>query len=182
MTERVSLTPRILSLEDPVDLLTLAEGSNPFIAVSAILDRSVVTDDIGLLVGGSPDQPTCLFLWVTPLRDLGPWMAHAARWLGLYPRWRRLQGLSPSVAPVKMVLAGAEVGEEARLAVSLLAHPVVLARYICLGYGQSRSLCWDGWEEETDVKSQNALIPRAHGDTGAVAAMSAEEMAFFRRR
>lgn len=182
MTERVPFKPRLISLEDPVELLVLAAGANPFIAASAILDRQVVTDDIGLLVGGSPNQPTCLFLWVTPLRDLWPWMAHAARWLGLYPSWRRLHGLSPSAMPVKMVLAGPDVGDEARVAVSLIALPVILARYTCLGYGPSRRLCWEDWDEERDAQDLNAAIPGTQGDTGTVVGMSAEEVAFFRRR
>jgi len=72
MTERLPLKPRVLSLEDPVDLLRLAEGANPFIACSAVLDRQVVTNDMGLLIGGSQDQPTCLFLFGrsgSPSRD-----------------------------------------------------------------------------------------------------------------
>ena len=182
MTERLLLKPRVLSLEDPVDLLRLAEGANPFIAGSAVLDRQIVTNDMGLLIGGSPDQPTCLFLSVTALHDLGPWIPQAARWIELYPTWRRLHGLSPSALPVKMVLAGPGVGEGVRAVVRLLTLPVVLACFTGFGYGQSRGLCWEGWEEGSDTQPQSGPIPRAHGDTGSRVAMSAEELAFFRGR
>ncbi len=182
MPERTPHEPRVVSLEDPVELMVLAAGTNPFIAASAILDRQVVASDIGLVVGGSPEQPTCLFLWVTPLRDLGAWMGHAARWLSLYPHWRRLQGLSPSAAPVKIILAGPEVRDEVRSAARLLSLPVVVARYTCLGYGPSRRLYWEDWDEEYAVQSQNRPIHRAQNDTEPVAAMTAEEVAFFTRR
>jgi hypothetical protein len=182
MTERLPLKPRVLSLEDPVDLLRLAEGANPFIACSAVLDRQVVTNDMGLLIGGSTDQPICLFLSVTPLHDLGPWISHAARWIDLYPAWRRLHGLSPSALPVNVVLASPGVGEGVRLAVRLITLPVVLACFTGLGYGPSRCLCWEGWEEGGATQAQSGPIPRVRGETGVRAAISAEELAFFRAR
>ena len=154
---------RAVLLDDPVDLLGLACASNPFIAADAIVDRQLVTEQMGLLVGrestifrhagGDADRITCLYLSVRPLADLSPWMAHAARWLGLYPAWRRLHGRPASGAPPNVILAGPDFGDDVKRGLSLLALPVRLVRYACVegdhvssvtvDRGFPRDLCWE---------------------------------------
>ena len=129
-------------LDDPVDLLGLACASNPFIAADTIVDRQLVTEQIGLLVGADADRITCLYLSVRPLADLSPWMAHAARWLGLYPAWRRLHGRPASGVPPNVVLAGPDFGDDVKRGLSLLARPVRLVRYACVECEHVRDLCW----------------------------------------
>lgn len=144
---------RAVLLDDPVDLLGLACASNPFMAADTIVDRQLVTEQIGLLVGGDADRITCLYLSVRPLADLSPWLAHAARWLGLYPAWRRLHGRPASGAPPDVVLAGPEFGDDVKRGLSLLALPVKLVRYACVECEHvssvtvdrcfPRDLCWE---------------------------------------
>ena len=133
---------RAVLLDDPVDLLGLACASNPFIAADTIADRQLVTEQIGLLVGADADRITCLYLSVRPLADLSPWMAHAARWLGLYPAWRRLHGRPASGVPPNVVLAGPDFGDDVKRGLSLLARPVRLVRYACVECEHVRDLCW----------------------------------------
>jgi len=134
---------RAVLLDDPVELLGLACASNPFMAADTIVDRQLVTEQIGLLVGGDADRITCLYLSVRPLADLSPWMAHAARWLGLYPAWRRLYGRPALGAPPNVVLAGPDFGDDVKQGLSLLALPVRLVRYACVECEHVRDLCWE---------------------------------------
>jgi hypothetical protein len=134
---------RAVLLDDPVDLLDLARASNPFMTADAVADRQLVTEHIGLLIGGDADRLTCLYLSVRPLADLSPWLAHAARWLGLSPAWRRLHGWPASGAPPNVVLAGPDFGDDVKRGLSLLALSVRLVRYVCIEREHVRDLCWE---------------------------------------
>ncbi len=202
---------RAVLLDDPVDLLGLACASNPFMAADTIVDRQLVTEQIGLLVGGDADRITCLYLSVRPLADLSPWMAHAARWLGLYPAWRRLHGRPALGAPPEVVLAGPDFGDDVKRGLSLLALPVRLVRYACVECEHvssvtvdrcfPRDLCWETGDGDgvTDsgirLDRSSATEDRCFPDaTDGVPRrfeaphrreprtdLSAEEMEFFRR-
>ena len=192
---------RAVLLDDPVDLLGLACASNPFIAADTIVDRQLVTEQIGLLVGGDADRITCLYLSVRPLADLSPWMAHAARWLGLYPAWRRLHGRPASGAPPNIVLAGPDFGDDVKRGLSLLALPVRLVRYACVECEHvssvtvdrcfPRDLCWETGDSDgvtdsgirldrdaTDGIHQRFETPHRREPRTD---LSAEETEFFRR-
>jgi hypothetical protein len=182
---------RAVLLDDPVDLLGLACASNPFIAADTIVDRQLVTEQIGLLVGGDADRITCLYLSVRPLADLSPWMAHAARWLGLYPAWRRLHGRPASGAPPNIVLAGPDFGDDVKRGLSLLALPVRLVRYTCVECEHAMDLCWETGDgdgvtdsgirldrDATDGIHQRFETPHRREPRTD---LSAEETEFFRR-
>lgn len=182
---------RAVLLDDPVDLLRLARVSNPFIAADTIVDRQLVTEHISLLIGGDADRITCLYLSVRPLADLSPWMAHAARWLGLYPAWRRLHGHPASGAPPNVVLAGPDFGDDVERSLSLLALPVRLVRYACVECEHVRDLCWEAGDGDGVIDSG---IRRDRGATAGIPQrfeaphrreprtdLSAEETEFFRR-
>ena len=192
---------RAVLLDDPVDLLGLACASNPFIAADTIVDRQLVTEQIGLLIGGGADRITCLYLSIRPLADLSPWMAHAAWWLGLYPAWRRLHGWPASDVPPDVVLAGPDFGDDVKRGLSLLALPVRLVRYACVECEHvssvtvdrcfPRDLCWeaDDGDGVTDPgirrdRSATAGIPQrfeAPHRREPQTDLSAEETEFFRR-
>jgi hypothetical protein len=182
---------RAVLLDDPVDLLGLARASNPFMAADTIVDRQLVTEQIGLLVGGDADRITCLYLSVRPLADLSPWMAHAARWLGLYPAWRRLHGRPASGAPPNVVLAGPDFGDDVKRGLSLLALPVRLVRYACVECEHVRDLYWETGDgdgvtdsgirldrDATDEIHQRFEAPHRREPRTD---LSAEETEFFRR-
>ena len=182
---------RAVLLDDPVDLLGLACASNPFIAADTIVDRQLVTEQIGLLVGGDADRITCLYLSVRPLADLSPWMAHAARWLGLYPAWRRLHGRPASGVPPNVVLAGPDFGDDVKRGLSLLARPVRLVRYACVECEHVRDLCWATGDSDGVTDSGIRLDRDATGGIDQMfeaphrreprTDLSAEETEFFRR-
>jgi len=182
---------RAVLLDDPVDLLGLACASNPFMAADTIVDRQLVTEQIGLLVGGDADRITCLYLSVRPLADVSPWMAHAARWLGLYPAWRRLHGRPASGVPPNVVLAGPDFGDDVKRGLSLLALPVRLVRYACVECEHVRDLCWEtgdgGGVTDSGIRLDRDATDGIHQRFEAPhrreprTDLSAEETEFFRR-
>jgi len=164
---------RIVSLDNPVQLLLLAESSKPVTSLGPTFDRQLFDDHCALLVLGSRDQPTCLYLWTIPLRNLTSWLGHAGAWLRHYPRWRSLHGLPPADQSVRIVLAAPDFNGEIHAALDMLATPVTLVRYVCLEVGAMRSLCWEGEIHISGSKRASGMLEGVE--------LSPEELSFFRR-
>lgn len=164
-------TARVVSLDDPVDLLLLTETSNPFTSSGGTFDRQLLDEHCALLIAGSRDQPTCLYLWTIPLHDVTLWLGYAGAWLRHYPRWRRLHGLPPTDRVVNVVLAAPDFSGVVRTGLEMLARPVTLARYTCFEVGALRSLCWEG----------GAIGTKHSSETIQESGLSMEEISFFRR-
>lgn len=174
--------PAIRLLSDPADLVCLAVISNPYMAASTIVDRQVVSEQIGLLVGGAAEPLTCLYLWVAPVEDLSPWMAHAVRWLRRYPQWRRVHGLVADGTPPRLVLAGPEFGEAVRPSLGFLNAKADLVRYTCVEFQQVRSLCWEETALQSAITGEVAADSKSLGHRREHASiLSPEEIAFFQR-
>jgi hypothetical protein len=169
---------------DVGDLLRLASRDNPFLRQDQVLNRDVLTDRIGLLVGNGPAGVTLLYVWTQPIEEMSSWMAHAAQWLDRYPIWRKAHELNPSVTPVRMVLASPDVGERVRSALRLVSCHVTLTRYVYVEIGGQAALGWDlgaepgkkGSEEQTTT-SQHVGEPEK---TSITEDLTMEELAFFR--
>lgn len=175
---------RVVGPPDVGDLLRLVAADNPFLAHEEILDRVVITDRIGLLIGGRSDAATLLYVWTRTIEDVSPWIAHAAQWLEQYPIWRKAYGLVSSDAPVRMVLAAPGIEERLRNALGLVARPVTLTRYVCVELGGEAVLGWEsGPEPGGNVIAGTALAgqrPTPPHRTAVSDDLTPEELAFFR--
>ncbi|MEO5657523.1 MAG: hypothetical protein ABIO65_13310, partial [Nitrospiria bacterium] len=165
-------------------VLTAAAACNPFISPSEILERHIVAQDIGLVIGGRDGRPTLLYVWSAVIADLGPWMAHYASWIGVSPQWRRLHRLEPSEGPSpRVILAAPDMAGSARAGHVLLAAPPEVVRYVSVMCGRSATLCWD--DRETGLRSPTpSLQPddQPRPSSASLEVLSGEELAFFRRR
>ncbi len=179
--------PTVLRLSvgpDLGDVMRLAAAENPFLPQEEVLDRVVLTDRIGLLVGGNTSMVTLLYLWTRTIDDVLPWMTHASQWLERYPIWRKAHGLALSSEPVRMVLAAPGLGDGVRSALRLISGHVTPVRYSYLAFAGRAVL---GWESENEAPvpvadgSAPATHPRASLETASIAdALTPEELAFFR--
>ncbi|MEO5656047.1 MAG: hypothetical protein ABIO65_06430, partial [Nitrospiria bacterium] len=59
--ERSQILHRMTQPGDVVEVLTAAAACNPFISPSEILERHIVAQDIGLVIGGRDGRPTLLY-------------------------------------------------------------------------------------------------------------------------
>lgn len=177
-------TFRLVGPPDVGDLICLASRDNPFLRQDQILDREVITDRIGLLVGNGPAGMTLLYVWTQPIEEMSSWMAHAAQWLDRYPIWRKAHGLGPSVAPVRMVLASPDVGERARSALRLVSCHVTLTRYVYVEIGGQEALGWDLRPEPGKKGSEGSTTASQYvGErekASTIEDLTMEELAFFR--
>ncbi|HET8760603.1 MAG TPA: hypothetical protein VFN94_06025 [Nitrospiria bacterium] len=121
----------------------LAAAHNPVIRPEAVIERTVVGDGVGLLVGEEEGRTTLLYLWWQERPDFLAWMAHVARWTSLSPTWRKAQGLKASDVPIRVILAVPSVSEGLRDAVTLLSPSVTVLRYRWEARGGACALRWD---------------------------------------
>lgn len=187
MVMPVARRPSAMRLGGPLDvgeLVSLAALENPFTEREEVVGRELVSDRIGLIVAEQGGVATLLYLWTHAIEDLSPWMAHASQWLLLYPVWRRAQGLAPSAAPVRVVLAAPDIGPAARLALRLVSCRVTTSRYAVVDLGGRSSLGWEMESGETVDGENLAADRRLEGsvqrDLGDE--LTPEELAFFRHR
>jgi hypothetical protein len=175
---------RLVTPPDVGDLIRLASRDNPFLRQDQVLDREVLADRIGLLVGSGPAGATLLYVWTQPVEEMSSWMAHAAQWLDRYPIWQKAHGLHPSVAPVRVVLASPDVGERARSALRLVSCHVTLARYVYVEIGGQAALGWDLGPEPGKKASEEPTTANQHVGEREKASitedLTMEELAFFR--
>jgi hypothetical protein len=175
---------RLREVPDLGDLIRLAVAENPFLPREAVLDRVVVTDRVGLLVGDSSATITLLYLWTHTIDDVSPWMAHAGQWLERYAIWRKAHGLAPSSEAVRMVLAAPGLGEGARSALRLVSCRVTPVRYSYLELSGKAVLAWEwGAEPVKTVTQWNASTTHDPASLEAAAIpelLTSEELAFFR--
>jgi hypothetical protein len=147
------------------------------------LERVVVTDRIGLLVGGNRSMVTLLYLWTHPIDDVSPWMAHVSRWLERYPIWRNAHDLGSSSESARIVLAAPGLEDGVRGALRLVVCPVTFVRYCCLELTGKTVL---GWERDVTPGAIGtpANAPTTYHRAGLEAsssdALTSEELAFFR--
>lgn len=183
--DRSQVLHRMIPPGDVVDMLAAAAACNPFIAPSEILERRIVAEDIGLVIGGREGRPTLLYVWSAAIADLGPWMAHYASWVGWFPQWRRLHRLEPSAGPPRIILAAPDTAESVRAGLALLASPPEVVRYVSVMCGRSSTLCWDDRETgrrspKPDPQPQPDIRPKPSSPSPGD--LSGDELAFFRRR
>lgn len=172
---------RFVRPADIVEVLMAAASGNPFIPPSDILDRHILTDDIGVLIGGRRGRSTALYVWSASVMDLGPFLAHAASWLRRYPRWRTLHGLDAFESPPRLVLAAPSIDGSVQSAVSLVAPTPTIVRYSLVSCGRSTNVCWDG-HDETVARELVAGKSQDPASVRQAAALDPEEIEFFRKR
>ncbi len=161
-----------------------AAHDNPFLRQGQVLEREIVTDRMGLLVIGGAEGETLLYVWTQPIEDISPWLAHAAQWVDRHPLWRRAHGLTPSIEPVRMVLAAPDIGDRIRSALRLISCRVVLARYVYAELGGRAALAWEtGLDAAGRASEQPPNHDRQVGEgakTRVTEDLTMEELAFFR--
>lgn len=172
---------RVIRPADVVEVLAAAADNNPFIPTSEILDRHIVTDDIGALIGGRRGQSTALYVWSASVMDLGPFLAHAASWMRRYARWRMLHGLAPFDSPPRLVLATPAIDEGVRSGLALLTPTPIVIRYSLVSCGRSTTLCWDGADDAV-AREFAAPSRRDLGTVRQAAALAPDEIEFFKKR
>ncbi len=148
------------------------------------MERVVVTDRIGLLVGGNPSMITLLYLWTLPIDDVSPWMAHVSRWLERYPIWRKAHDLGSSSESARIVLAAPGLEDGVRGALRLVICQVTFVRYCYLELAGKTVL---GWERDvapgmigTPGNTSTMTSHRAGLQASSSDALTSEELAFFR--
>jgi hypothetical protein len=146
-------------------LLCLCATANPFITREAIVERTVVDDGIGLLVGAAPPSSTLLYLVRDHRADFLPWLTHVSRWVALYPAWLAAHGRTGPPPPVRIVLAGPQVSDGLRDAVALISCPVLVAGYRVGTRGGEPFLEWE----------QGAVLDGADGEHRADRSQTVEE-------
>lgn len=175
---------RLLGPPDLGDLIHLAAHDNPFLRQDQVLEREIVTDRMGLLVISGADGETLLYVWTQPIEDISSWLAHAAHWLDRYPLWRKAHGLTPSIEPVRMVLAAPDIGDRTRSALRLISCRVALARYAYAELGGQAALAWetglDAAGSESAQPPGNDQQAGERAKTRVTEDLTMEELAFFR--
>jgi hypothetical protein len=137
----------------------MAAEQNPFIPRAAVLERTLVSERVGLLVGDAPDGMTMLYLWTHEDPGLLPWLIQFARWRNDYPAWRSAHGLPPCGRPLRVITAVPGMVSGWRDAVRLVIGSVAVVPYHCVDVEGKIVLGWD----------TTSLAHRAHGGSDCVA-------------
>jgi hypothetical protein len=140
---------------DVGDLMRVAVPQNPFIPCAAVIERTVVSEHIGLLVGDAPEGMTLVYLWAHEDPECLTWLIHLARWRESYPAWRSAHGLPSCARPLRVIVAVPGGLSGLRDAVRVLVGSVAVARYQCLDLDGTMVLGWEtdktsGYEEQGD--------------------------------
>ncbi len=135
--------------------MRVAAEQNPFIPCAAVIERTVVAERIGLLVGDAPDGMTLVYVWAQEDPGCLTWLIHLARWRDCYPSWRSAHGLPPCARPLRVIVAVPGVVNGLRDAIRLLVGSVAVVRYQCLDLDGTVVLGWEtattsGYEERDD--------------------------------
>lgn len=166
-------------------LMRAAAEQNPFIPRAAVIERTVVAERIGLLVGNAPDGMTLVYLWAHEDPGCLTWLIHLARWKDSYTAWRAAHGLPPCVHPLRVVVAVPGGLYGLRDAVRALVGSVVVVRYQCLDLDGTMILGWEtdqtsGSDQRGDRLADLVLEPAGHVVRSHVPEpLTPDEWAFF---
>ncbi|MFZ5862589.1 MAG: hypothetical protein ACOYXR_07115 [Nitrospirota bacterium] len=173
-------------VEPPVgDLMRVAAAYNPFIPRESVVERTIVSERIGLLIGDAPEGTILLYLWTEEDPGGLMWLVHLARWKSSYPAWRSAHGLPACSRGVRIIVAVPGVVTGLRDAVRLLGDSVTVVRYQCLDVDGSVVV---GWESDTvaqrpqreDLTVAPVAHPRRETSRSTVhEALTPDEWAFF---
>jgi hypothetical protein len=170
---------------DVGDLVRVAAERNPFIPCAAIIERTVVAEGIGLLVGDGPDGMTLVYVWAHEDPGCLTWLIHLARWRDCYPAWRSAHGLPPCARPLRVIVAVPGVVNGLRDAIRLLVGSVAVVRYQCLDLDGMTVLGWEtdktsGYEERGGRIAERATEPTLDVvRSGSQELLTPAEWAFF---
>jgi hypothetical protein len=172
-------------MPDVGDLMRVAAEQNPFIPCSAVIERTVVAERIGLLVGDAPDGMTLVYVWAHEDPGCLTWLIHLARWRESYPAWRSAHGLPPCARPLRVIVAVPGGLNGLRDAVRGLVGSVAVVRYQCLDLDGTVVLGWEtdkltGHEERGDRIAERAPEPALDViRSSAPEMLTSDEWAFF---
>ncbi|MFZ5874841.1 MAG: hypothetical protein ACOYXU_00400 [Nitrospirota bacterium] len=143
------------------DLVRMAAEQNPFLPRAVVLERTIVSERIGLLVGDAPDGMTMLYLWTHEDPGGLPWLVHLARWRSDYPAWRSAHGLPPCARPLRVIVAvpGTIIG--VRDAVRLLIGSIAVVPYRCVDIEGNLVLGWDAVSLTEDQSGGDRVVEQA---------------------
>jgi hypothetical protein len=164
----------------------MAAEQNPFIPCAALLQRTIVSERIGLLVGDAPDGMTMLYLWTHEDPGGLPWLTQFARWRSDYPAWRSAHGLAPCIRPLRVIVAVPGMVSGLRDAVRLLIGSVAVVTYHCVDVEGKLLLGWDASsltdqaQGGGDRVAEQAVVPAVDVvRSGSPETLTPEERAFF---
>jgi hypothetical protein len=164
----------------------MAAEQNPFFPRAAVLQRTIVSDRIGLLIGDATDGMTMLYLWTDEDSGCLPWLIHFARWRRDYPDWRLAHGMPPSTRPLRVIVAVPGIVSGLREAVRLLIDSVEAAAYRCVDVEGKFVLNWDATslthcvQDGSDRGAEQAMVPAVDGARSSSSeTLTPEEWAFF---
>jgi len=128
------------------NLMRVVAERNPFLPLAAVVERAIISERIGLLVGDAPDGMTLLYVWTHEDPGCLTWLINLAQWQDAYPAWRSAHGLPPCSLSLRVIVAAPSVVTGLRDALRLLVGSVGVVSYQCLDLDGKLVL---GWESDT---------------------------------
>jgi hypothetical protein len=168
------------------DFVRMAAEQNPFIPRTAVLERTIVSERIGLLVGDTPDGMSMLYLWTVEDPGCLSWLIQLAKWRNDYPAWRAARGLPPCGRPIRVIVAVPGVLGGMRDAVRLLIGSVAVVPYHVVDVEGKPILGWDTAslthhaQGGRDHVADEAIVPAVDGVRSRRSeTLTPDEWAFF---